>query len=148
MAEKGHPITQPIYLGIGSPMPTPRELTNSMFGKVDDAFSGRSLQFEEEVKVEKKKEAEEEAVKKTEEDKSEDTAASEEGKVEEEMKTEEVKTEEVKTEEVKTEEVKTEEVKTEEVKEDTETDKVVDLSCRGDAVSPAYLLYCFTIIPS
>ncbi|KAI0233544.1 hypothetical protein LSAT2_016223, partial [Lamellibrachia satsuma] len=98
MAEKGRPITQPIYLGIGSPMPTPRELTNSMFGKVDDAFSGRSLQFEEEVKdkVEKKKVAEEEAVKKTEEDKSEDIAASEESKVEEEMKTEEVKTEEVK----------------------------------------------------
>ena len=166
MAEKERPIrpmTQPIYLGIGEPMPTPRIKTNSMFGKVEDAFSGRSLQFEEEAKAkekeekkkaekekkaeeekkieekkieEEKKRAEEEKKKtEVEEEKSEDMAADKEKKTEVEVKTVEVKTEEVKTEEVKTEEVKTVEVKTEEVKtEEVKTEEVKEETEAGKVV--------------
>ena len=83
MAEKKHPVMQPVYLGMGSPMPTPRVKENSMFGKVEDAFSGRSLQFEEEDKAklktkDDKKTVAKEADEKTEDEKTEDKKAEEE----------------------------------------------------------------------
>ena len=141
MAEKKHPVMQPIYLGMGSPMPTPR-VTNSMFGKVEDAFSGRSLQFEEEIKAKGKDDKENgatEAGEKTEE-KSEDIAVS--GDKKNEATEADEKTEEEKSEDIVVSDDKKDEdaVVMEEVKK-AEASSVV-VTCRDETVSLLYLLYC------
>ena len=153
MAEKKHPVMQPIYLGMGSPMPTPR-VTNSMFGKVEDAFSGRSLQFEEELKAkgkDDKKNGETEADEKTGEEKSEDIVVSgdkKDGETEADEKTEEEKSEDIVVSDDKKDEVA---AVMEEVKK-SEASSVIVMTCRDETVSRGSSLftvrctYCFTLL--
>jgi len=55
------PSTEPIWLGIGSPQPQSRQLNNTLFGHVSDAFDSKSIKIGEESPFDRRKRLAEEA---------------------------------------------------------------------------------------